>query len=331
MAAIAGALFIYWWDSTYKDQIADGVTIGGVDVAGMEEAEATAQLQASLITPLEKNVVVTYEDEKFKLEPEELDIRADIDGMVDEAIAASQDGGILGRTVRRVTGGEIDHQVDPRIAYSKSSVSEFVEGVAGNLNRDPVNASVEPSAQTLEPVPSKRGIQLQQEKLTKQVEQALQDPEDRKVGAEVVKTEPDVTTDELADQYATYVTVDRANFQLNLYKDLKLAKSYTVAIGAQGFDTPAGLYHIQNKQVDPVWNVPNSDWAGELAGTTVAPGPDNPLKSRWMGIYDGAGIHGTTETGSLGSAASHGCVRMSIPDVEDLYDRIDVGTPIYIA
>jgi lipoprotein-anchoring transpeptidase ErfK/SrfK len=49
-----------------------------------------------------------------------------------------------------------------------------------------------------------------------------------------------------------------------------------------------------------------------------------------MGIYNGAGIHGTTDVGSLGSAASHGCVRMSIPDVEDLYDRVDVGTPVYV-
>ena len=82
--------------------------------------------------------------------------------------------------------------------------------------------------------------------------------------------------------------------------------------------------------MDPVWNVPDSDWAGSLAGQSVPPGPDNPLKARWMGIYNGAGIHGTTDTASLGSAASHGCVRMAIPDVIDLYDRVDVGTPIYI-
>ena len=50
-----------------------------------------------------------------------------------------------------------------------------------------------------------------------------------------------------------------------------------------------------------------------------------------MGIYDGAGIHGTDDVGSLGSAASHGCVRMAVADVIDLYDRVDVGTPIYIA
>ena len=105
-----------------------------------------------------------------------------------------------------------------------------------------------------------------------------------------------------------------------------------MAVGALGFDTPAGLYHIQNKAVDPAWSVPNSDWAGDLAGTVVPGGvPENPLKERWLGIYDGAGIHGTDQTYSLGTAASHGCIRMSIPDVIELYDQVPVGAPIYIA
>ena len=66
------------------------------------------------------------------------------------------------------------------------------------------------------------------------------------------------------------------------------------------------------------------------AGQDIPPGPSNPIKARWMGIFEGAGIHGTEETYSLGSAASHGCVRMAIPDVEELYDQVEVGTPIYI-
>jgi lipoprotein-anchoring transpeptidase ErfK/SrfK len=83
--------------------------------------------------------------------------------------------------------------------------------------------------------------------------------------------------------------------------------------------------------VNPAWSVPNSAWAGDLAGTVVPGGtPENPLKARWMGIFDGAGIHGTDDLASLGSAASHGCIRMSIPDVINLYDQVDVGTPIYI-
>ncbi|MEA2146415.1 MAG: L,D-transpeptidase ErfK/SrfK, partial [Solirubrobacteraceae bacterium] len=54
------------------------------------------------------------------------------------------------------------------------------------------------------------------------------------------------------------------------------------------------------------------------------------IKARWMGIYNGAGIHGTEELSSLGSAASHGCIRMAIPDVIKLYSQTPLGTPVYI-
>jgi lipoprotein-anchoring transpeptidase ErfK/SrfK len=100
--------------------------------------------------------------------------------------------------------------------------------------------------------------------------------------------------------------------------------------GSAGYPTPSGRFAIQNKQVDPVWNVPNREWAGELAGRSIPPGPQNPLKARWMGIYGGAGFHGTADIGSIGTAASHGCVRMLIPDIIDLYDRVDVGTPVFV-
>jgi lipoprotein-anchoring transpeptidase ErfK/SrfK len=102
-------------------------------------------------------------------------------------------------------------------------------------------------------------------------------------------------------------------------------------VGMQGLETPAGLYHIQDKQVNPSWHVPNSAWAGSLAGKVIPPGPQDPIKARWMGFFNGAGIHGTDEIGSLGHNASHGCVRMAIPDVETLYDQVSVGTPVYVA
>jgi lipoprotein-anchoring transpeptidase ErfK/SrfK len=106
-------------------------------------------------------------------------------------------------------------------------------------------------------------------------------------------------------------------------------------VGAVGLETPAGLYHIQNKAIDPAWTKPNSDWVPAAERGTIVPGgdPKNPLKARWLGIFDGAGIHGIdpSEYGTIGHAASHGCVRMRIPDVEDLYPRVPVGAPIYIA
>ena len=153
---------------------------------------------------------------------------------------------------------------------------------------------------------------------------------DRTVTVHVHETKPEVTTTEVAQRYPSYLTLDRGSFTLRLWKDLELAETYTVAVGQEGLETPEGLYEIQAKEENPIWHVPESDWAGDLAGQTIPPGPSNPIKARWMAIYEGAGIHGTEETASLGSAASHGCVRMAIPDVEELYDEVEVGTPIFI-
>ena len=328
--AIVAALLVYLWDSTREDKIAEGVTIGGVDVGGLDADAARSQVQTSLLDPINETVTVRYGGEKYTLTPHESDLSADIDRTIDEAVAVSREGGLPSRTWRALTGGEVDEEITPKISYDKDAVDHFVAHIAGNVDKDPVDASVEPSAGKLVPVASEPGQKVDQDRLRNEVVKALEDPAERTVKAEVEKVQPEVTTAEVADKYPSYLVVDRSNFTLTLYRDLKLEKQYTVAIGAEGFDTPTGLYHIQDKQVDPVWNVPDSAWAGSLAGQSIPPGPENPLKARWMGIYNGAGIHGTTDTASLGSAASHGCVRMSIPDVIDLYDRVDVGTPIYI-
>jgi lipoprotein-anchoring transpeptidase ErfK/SrfK len=143
--------------------------------------------------------------------------------------------------------------------------------------------------------------------------------------------EPHWTTATLPKRYPAFILVDRQTFTLRLYRGLKLAKTYPIAVGQAGLETPAGLYRINDKQVDPSWHVPNSAWAGSLAGRVIPPGPSDPIKARWMGFWDGAGIHGTDETWSIGHAVSHGCVRMTIADVEQLYPLVPVGTPIYIA
>jgi lipoprotein-anchoring transpeptidase ErfK/SrfK len=151
------------------------------------------------------------------------------------------------------------------------------------------------------------------------------------VRARVTTKRPDVTTDELAEEYPKILVVNKSNTTVTLYERLKPVRTYNVAVGSPGYPTPSGKFAIQNKQVDPVWNVPNSDWAGSLAGRSIPPGPQNPLKARWMGIFGGAGFHGTADVGSIGTAASHGCVRMQIPDIIDLYDRVDVGTPVFVS
>jgi lipoprotein-anchoring transpeptidase ErfK/SrfK len=328
---LLGAVAAYAYDSSQEDQIAEGVTIAGVDVGGMSEAEAKQVVRRRLIAPLRHSLRVSYDGESWVLPGKRLKLRADLDQAVDDAIGASREGGLPGRLVRYVTGDGLEERISADVAYSQPAINRFVRKIAGALDREPQDATVEASGAELVVVPAEHGRKLRDNLLTRQLNAAVLNANaDHTIAARTHSVAPEVTGEEVASEYPSYLTLDRASYTLRLWKDLKLAKTYTVAVGQVGLETPEGLYHIQNKQVDPTWNVPESDWAGSLAGQSIPPGPSNPLKARWMGIYEGAGIHGTEETSSLGSAASHGCVRMAIPDVEELYDQVEVGTPIYI-
>lgn len=329
---IGGAVGAYAYDSSTKDELAKGVTINGIDVSGMNREEATQAVTNQVLAPQRKPVEVTYDKQVYKLPVKELKIQADVETSVDQAFTESRDGSLPSRVVREVTGGGVDAAIPVDVTYSKSAVNKFVREVADKVTVDPVDASVAAGPESLSVVKAKDGHKLRDVLLTKQLRKLLDSGKgNRTLVAKVNVTKPAVTTSEVASKYPTFLTLDRSNYQLKFWKDLKLTKTYTVAVGQAGLETPAGTYNIQSKQVDPVWTVPNSAWAGDQAGEVVPGGtPENPLKARWMGIFDGAGIHGTDDTGSLGSAASHGCVRMAIPDVIDLYDRVDVGTPIYI-
>jgi lipoprotein-anchoring transpeptidase ErfK/SrfK len=319
------------YDSAQKDQIAPGVRIGGVDVGGRSAGEARDLVKSEVVAPLRRPLTVSFEDEEYTLTPRQLKQRADIDGMIDEAVEESREGGIFERMGRYVAGGEVDAEIPAEVSYSDKAVDRFIEEISEDVNQEPVDASIIPSGDKLNPTPGHDGVELRSDQMRDLITEELESPAGgRAVRALVRRTRPEITTKELAEVYPTYVTIDRANFTLRLFKDLKLAKSYPIAVGQAGLETPSGVYEVNDKQVNPYWYVPNSDWAGDLAGTVVPPGPSNPLQARWIGIYAGAGIHGTTDIGSLGSAASHGCVRMAIPDVIELYDRVPMGTPIYV-
>jgi lipoprotein-anchoring transpeptidase ErfK/SrfK len=321
----------YAYDSSEKDKIADGVTIGGVDVGGMNAAEAKRKVRRELLGPLRHSLRVGYDGESWELGGRSLKVHADLNAAVEEALEDSRDGGFPGRLVRYVTGGEVDKQVPADVSYSQAAINRFVRKVAHEVDREARDATVEPTADSLQVVAAKNGRKLRDNLLTRQLQAAvLNASADHTIAARTHYTKPEVTTKEVAAAYPSYLTLDRATFTLRLWKDLKLAKTYTVAVGQEGLETPEGLYHIQEKEENPTWHVPESAWAGDLAGQDIPPGPSNPIKARWLGIFEGAGIHGTEETYSLGSAASHGCVRMAIPDVEELYDEVEVGTPIYI-
>jgi len=325
------AVAVWAYDEAQKDQIAPGVTVGGVDIGGRDVDSARKIIKNEIVNPLKEPVVVHYAGEDHTLTPKRIDHTSDVEGMLDEAVEMSREGGLIERVSRYASGSAVNEDIDPRVGYSDEALDKFVGDLAAKINRDAVNASLEPNGDRLSPQPGQKGFELQEDQTRDLIVDQLESPGgDGPVDAVVNKTTPEITQDELAEAYPRYLVVDRGGFQLRFYRNLKLTQKYTIAVGAVGYDTPSGLYDIQTKEVNPTWNVPESDWTGDLAGQSIPPGPSNPLKARWMGIYDGAGIHGTDDTGSLGTAASHGCIRMSIPDVIELFDKIDVGDPVYI-
>jgi lipoprotein-anchoring transpeptidase ErfK/SrfK len=325
------AVAVWAYDDSQKDQISSGITVGGVDVGGPDSARKVIKNQ--VVEPLRQPVVVSYDGKNYTLSPSQLRQSADVDGMVQEAVDRSREGGIFDRVTRYASGGEVNADLEPRVSYDKSAVKDFVNQLAEQIDQEPVDAAVVPAegGSKLQKKPGEAGLAVQKGDTTTAIYHAALSPgRDAAIQPVVEETKPDVRTKDLPREYARYILIDRSDYTLRFFHSLRLQKSYPIAVGQQGLETPAGLYRTTDKQVNPSWHVPNSDWAGSLAGQVIPPGPADPLKARWIGIVDGAGIHGTDDIGSLGSAASHGCVRMSIPDVIELYDRVEIGDAIYV-
>jgi lipoprotein-anchoring transpeptidase ErfK/SrfK len=334
LLVLVGAGGVYAYDRAHAEEIGKGVTVGGVDVSGLTEEQAEAKLRAAVLEPLKRPVVVRALGKRYRLTPERANVAVDIDGSVRAALDRSREGSMLTRTWRGIRGEPVRAELGLDITYSKPAIDRLVKRVSRNVDEPAVDASVDLENGDVTPQESKDGRRLLAKRLKRDLRARLLDVgDDKTVRARTEVVKPEVTTEELADKYPAIIVVNRSAFQLTFYKHLKLHKTYGIAVGQVGLETPAGLYHIQNKAVNPAWTMPNSDWVAPGDRGKVIPGgvPENPLKARWLGIYDGAGIHGTDATGSIGTAASHGCIRMLIPDVIELYDQVPVGAPIYIA
>ncbi len=124
------------------------------------------------------------------------------------------------------------------------------------------------------------------------------------------------------DPHTRQIVISIPDHQLALLQDGELVVVYPVAVGASETPSPEGDFTIINHAVDPTYR---------HEGKEIAPGKNNPLGTRWMGLsLKGYGIHGTNVQSSVGKAASHGCFRMKKKDVEELYTRVKVGDAVTI-
>jgi lipoprotein-anchoring transpeptidase ErfK/SrfK len=330
----AAAIAAYIYDQDHHDRLAPGIRVGGVDVGGLGVDAAKARVIQRAVAPHRRTLTVHAAGRTFTLTPAQSRITADVDQALDKALTDSQQGWLGARVVNGLSGHRVDERVPLKLHYAAGVVPKLVDEVAATVHRDPVDAAVKPGATGLSVSQSHNGRALDGAALKRRLASALIF---RSRSADITATtnpvEPKVSTAHLAAKYPAYIIVDRHDHVLRFFEHLKLANSYPIAVGRQGLATPQGLYDVQWKQTNPSWYVPNSAWAGKLAGKVIPPGPDDPIKARWMAFNGGAGIHGIdpSEYGSIGHDASHGCVRMRIPDVISLYARTPVGTPVYVA
>jgi lipoprotein-anchoring transpeptidase ErfK/SrfK len=331
---LALALAAYVYDHSRRDLIASGVRIDGIDVGGLREGAARVKLERTLASELRRPITVRSGARTWHLDTRALQLRVDVPAMVAKAVSVSREGSIVSRTIRGLFGGSVDRNLPLAASYSLPAVRTLTASIRAAVERPTVDATVVPNATGLHEAPAHSGLAVNSPRLGSAVEHAIAGTgEARTVRVPTKVTKPAVTTAMLAKRYPAYIIIDRGAFRLRLYQHLKLADTYEIAVGMEGLETPPGLHRIEWKQVDPPWYVPKKAWAGALAGTVVPPGPLDPLKARFMSFEGGAGIHGIdpSEYSTIGHDASHGCVRMRIPDVISLYARTPVGTPVYVA
>jgi len=302
--------------SAQLTHIRPGMTAGGVDLSGLAVPDAAAKLDAELAPRLAPDLLIGVAGRPWVLKMADAKLKLDSTRTAKRALYAK-----AGVTA-----------VPPAIVHSRTAVREFVERVASRVRKAPRNANIKITVRHIFREHSRDGRVLPIKATRAAIDAQLDDPAaPRNVHVRLRAARPKVTFADLARVYNTVVTIDRQNFKLRLFKGLKFRKSYGIAVGMAGLDTPAGRYAIQNKQVNPAWHVPNSAWAGSLAGQVIPGGaPNNPLRARWLGIANGVGIHGTAEDWSIGTRASHGCIRMHVADVIDLFGRVPVGSPVLI-
>jgi lipoprotein-anchoring transpeptidase ErfK/SrfK len=316
------------------DQLADGVSIEGIDVGGLSPDAALERVWQTLRRPAMRSVRVRVAGRTHVLTAREARVRLRLPDAVESAHAASREGSFLERGWRQLTGGEVSHDIDVRPAASHAAVREFVGGIEQDVGRPAVDARLSIAVDRVTVVAERPGRRLAgSEQLVKRIARAFSEPSSsRDFSGRVAAVAPQVTRDDVWERTPTVVTVSRSGRQARLFRRGQLVTSYRVAVGQPGYPTPLGRFAVQTMQKNPVWNVPDSEWAGKLAGQTIPAGdPRNPLIARWIGFDGAVGFHGTKSLESLGRAASRGCVRMRPADIIELFTRVQVGTPVLVA
>jgi lipoprotein-anchoring transpeptidase ErfK/SrfK len=294
------------------NQVAQGVSIAGIPVGGQFASDARQNVLDNHVAPRRAPLVVTFRGRNLKVEPVRAGYVADVDYAVKVAL-------IYGRQ-RPVPAGGVDVPLKEKV--NRKKLRAILKARAKRYEVPARDAAV--SLRGTTPVFRKPriGRAIDVAKATTRIATAIVARDRASYPLPSRRVIPQRTS------VGAIVVIDRGNFRLTWYKG-KRKLSFPIAVGQSAYPTPSGNFSVIQKQVNPTWFPPSSPWAEGLG--PVPPGVDNPLGTRWIGTSAPAiGMHGTPVTGSIGTRASHGCIRMYIRDVERLYPLVQIGTPVYI-
>jgi hypothetical protein len=297
-----------------------GAKAAGLDLGGQTLSQAAATLDAAFAAAVAKPVDVRVAGHRFTLQPARIGFGFDPFRSARRAYDAAVAAG----------GQPVD--VPLHVTYDGDKLARFTTYVDRNSDIRPRSARLKMTIRRMKVRRARMGWSIDERALALALDPLLADPHAvRVLRVERERVHPKRNVIDLRREHRVVLTIDRASFKLRYFKNLKLRRTYGIAVGAPGYETPTGRFSIQNKAVNPAWSAPDEPWAGAYRNEVVAGGsPENPLKARWMGIVGGVGIHGTAAEYSIGTAASHGCIRMRVADVIRLYRHVPVGTAVLI-
>ncbi|MEA2434657.1 MAG: hypothetical protein QOG54_2114 [Actinomycetota bacterium] len=323
-SAGGAAYATYQYGQEYRDRILPGSSVAGVDVGGLSRAEAIGAVRAALKPEFDRVVTLEWGGHEWTVTPRELGARSDARGMVDEALSTSAQTSFLKKAQMRLLGAELSFDRPVALRFPRQSVKGFVEGLASTLDREVTDAEIDYSTNWVKIRKEKEGRTVNVRPSFKSLMTALRNSDDT-ASLDIDSVDPKVT----ADEFDQVLLVRIGENKLYLYEDGKITHEWPVATGQPSYMTPTGLYEIVEKRYMPTWVNPAPTTWGASMPASIPPGYGNPLGLRALNWSAPAiRFHGTSATYSLGYNASHGCVRMANEDVIELYDLVDVGTPI---
>ena len=324
--AILGLIgFLFIQDATRWGMFPPLSKVSGVNVSGLSKADAVARCEAELKDVASKPVVMSLDGEKYSATPEQLGLRLDYTKMVDNAYKQAWSPSIFERMFRSFTNRPKTVNGLIAIQNDDALVTRFVASVTAQVNQAPKNAYVNVTSGSPVIVKARDGYQVAESVVRDEVGQAL-NSKSRTVEVLATKT-PATLNDGI---FKRLIVINLSQHMLYLYDRQALVVQYPIACGQEAYPTPVGQWEIVGKQMNPTWYNPHSAWSASMP-ETIGPGSSNPLGLRAMPLNaSGVLIHGTSNDGSIGTSASHGCIRMHMANVISLFDQVQDGTPVYI-